>query len=67
MDELKKAAKKLIEDFYSMASTDADVYISIVPFAKDVNIGTGQQERDLAALDRMGETDGFVQRLAGSW
>jgi Flp pilus assembly protein TadG len=40
MVELKKAAKKLIEDFYSMASADADVYISIVPFARDVNIGS---------------------------
>jgi len=39
--ELQKAATKLINDFYAMATTDADVYISIVPFAKDVNIGTG--------------------------
>lgn len=39
--ELKKAATKLINDFYAMAKADEDVYISIVPFAKDVNIGTG--------------------------
>lgn len=38
MDELKKAANQLIEDFASMAKTDADVYISIVPFAETVKI-----------------------------
>ncbi|RYE59771.1 MAG: VWA domain-containing protein, partial [Oxalobacteraceae bacterium] len=41
MDELKKAANQLIEDFASMAKTDGDVYISIVPFAETVKIGTG--------------------------
>ncbi len=35
-----------------MASTNDDVYISIVPFAKDVNIGSGIKERDVAALVR---------------
>jgi hypothetical protein len=39
MTELKIAATKLINDFYTMAGTSADVYISIVPFAQDVNIG----------------------------
>lgn len=41
MDELKKAAKQLIEDFASMAKTDADIYISIVPFAETVRISSG--------------------------
>jgi Flp pilus assembly protein TadG len=44
MSELKKAAKKLIDDFYSMASTNEDVYISIVPFARDVNIGPERKD-----------------------
>jgi Flp pilus assembly protein TadG len=44
MVELKKAAKKLVDDFYTMASTNEDVYISIVPFARDVNIGPEKKD-----------------------
>ncbi|MDQ8726289.1 pilus assembly protein [Bradyrhizobium sp. LHD-71] len=44
MEELKKAANKLIGDFYDMATTNEDVYISIVPFARDVNIGTDKKD-----------------------
>ncbi len=44
MTELKSAANKLINDFYTMAATDADIYISIVPFAQDVNIGTNMKD-----------------------
>ena len=40
MTELKSAATKLINDFYAMAGSNEDVYISIVPFAKDVRIGS---------------------------
>jgi Flp pilus assembly protein TadG len=40
MTELKSAANNLITDFYNMAGADADVYISIVPFSRDVNVGT---------------------------
>jgi Flp pilus assembly protein TadG len=43
MTELKKAATALITEFYNMASADADVYISIVPFSRDVNIGTSNK------------------------
>jgi Flp pilus assembly protein TadG len=38
--QLKIATKKLIDDFYAMAGTKDDIYISIVPFAKGVNVGT---------------------------
>ena len=40
MNQLKLATNQLINSFYDMASANADVYISIVPFSKDVNIGT---------------------------
>lgn len=46
MDELKKAAKQMIEDFAAMAKTDADVYISIVPFAETVKISTSFKNAD---------------------
>ena len=44
MTELKSAAKQLLNDFYDMASSSADAYISIVPFAQDVNIGTDKKD-----------------------
>jgi Flp pilus assembly protein TadG len=44
MTELKIAAKQLLNDFYDMASSSADVYISIVPFAQDVNIGADKKD-----------------------
>jgi Flp pilus assembly protein TadG len=38
---LKTAAKNLIDQLSSAATTPDDVYVSIIPFAKDVNIGKG--------------------------
>ncbi|MFX9653433.1 hypothetical protein ABTU72_19060, partial [Acinetobacter baumannii] len=43
MDALKTAAKNLIDTLKTAAKTDGDVYISIIPFAKDVNVGTGNK------------------------
>ncbi|MBN9599815.1 MAG: VWA domain-containing protein [Afipia sp.] len=40
MDALKIAAKGLIDQLKTVALKDEDVYVSIVPFAKDVNVGT---------------------------
>ncbi len=39
MDALKPAAKSLVDQLSKLATTDGDIYISIVPFAKDVNVG----------------------------
>lgn len=41
MDALKTATKNLLEKLRSEATTPDDVFVSIVPFNKDVNIGTG--------------------------
>lgn len=40
MTALKTAAKGLIDQLKSVALKDEDVYVSIIPFAKDVNVGT---------------------------
>jgi Flp pilus assembly protein TadG len=67
MTELKSAANKLISDFYSMASTNEDVYMSIAPFAKDVNIGTGFKN---STWLRWTGTDGFNETAgtcSSSW
>jgi Flp pilus assembly protein TadG len=65
--ELKTAANKLINDFYNMASTNADVYISIVPFAKDVNIGTGFKNSNWLRWTEFEETSGSCSGWGGGW
>ena len=39
MDALKPAAKGLIDQLSALAKNPGDVYVSIIPFAKDVNVG----------------------------
>jgi Flp pilus assembly protein TadG len=39
MTALKPAAKALIDQLSAAATTNGDVYVSIVPFSKDVNMG----------------------------
>ena len=41
MTELKKAAKSLIQTLKAVAMNDDDIKIAIVPFAQEVNVGTG--------------------------
>lgn len=40
MSALQSAAKDMIDSLSAFAKTTDDVYISIIPFAKDVNVGT---------------------------
>jgi Flp pilus assembly protein TadG len=40
MSSLKTAAKSLIDQLRAVALNDGDVMISIIPFAKDVNVGS---------------------------
>ena len=42
MTALQAAAKELVGTLSASASTNGDVYISVVPFAKDVNVGTAK-------------------------
>src|SRR4029077_12320232 len=37
---LKSATKSLLTQMQNAASSNGDVYVSIVPFSKDVNVGT---------------------------
>ena len=39
MTALKTATKNLIDQLHGAVTTDGDVYVSIIPFAKDVNLG----------------------------
>ena len=40
MTALKSATKNLLSQLKSAATHDGDVYVSIIPFAKDVNVGS---------------------------
>ena len=42
MSALKTASKNLLTQLKTAAVTDADVYVSIVPFSKDVNVGSSK-------------------------
>ena len=46
MDALKPAAKNLLTQLESAASKDGDVYVSIVPFSKNVNLGATNYNAD---------------------
>ena len=39
MPAMQTAAKSLIDQLSALAKNDGDIYISVVPFAKDVNVG----------------------------
>jgi len=41
MTALKDATNKLLTQLKNAATNTADVYVSIIPFSKDVNVGSG--------------------------
>lgn len=51
MDALKPAAKKMLTDLQKLAKNSEDVYVSIVPFSKDVNIGSNLHSRNWIKWD----------------
>jgi len=51
MSALQSAAKSLIDQLKTAAKNDGDVYISIIPFAKDVNVGTTNVNADWLRWD----------------
>ena len=45
MAAMQTAAKSLVDQLSPLAKTNGDVYISIVPFAKDVNVGASNYNK----------------------
>ncbi|MDH2345664.1 pilus assembly protein [Bradyrhizobium sp. SSUT77] len=45
MAAMQTAAKSLVDQLSALAKTSGDVYISIVPFAKDVNVGSSNYSK----------------------
>ncbi|MGN6590481.1 MAG: pilus assembly protein TadG-related protein [Sphingomicrobium sp.] len=46
MTALKSATKSLLTQLQAAASQNGDVYVSIIPFSKDVNVGTAYKDQD---------------------
>jgi Flp pilus assembly protein TadG len=46
MTAMKPAAKALIDQIGALAKNPGDVYISVIPFAKDVNVGASNYNQD---------------------
>ena len=46
MPAMQTAAKNLVDQLSALAKANGDVYISIVPFAKDVNVGASNYNKD---------------------
>jgi Flp pilus assembly protein TadG len=73
MNQLQLATKQLINDFYAMAGANEDIYISIVPFAKDVNIGSSFKNATWLRWTGAGNStdDSFTNRAgtcsSGGW
>jgi Flp pilus assembly protein TadG len=58
MTELKKAAKELIQSLKKVAQNDNDIKIAIVPFAQEVNVGTGNVNATWLNWDEWNEENG---------
>ncbi len=64
MTAMKPAAKALIDQIGALAKNTGDVYISVIPFAKDVNVGASNYEPVVDRLERVGGCERQVQRQA---
>ena len=54
MAAMQTAAKSLVDQLSALAKTNGDVYISIVPFAKDVNVGASNYKQSTGSIAAIG-------------
>src|SRR4051812_303665 len=69
MDALKTATKSLLTQLQSVAAKDGDVYVSIIPFSKDVNVGKSNSNAswiDWTAWDAANGSSSSSSSLSGS-
>jgi Flp pilus assembly protein TadG len=62
MPTLKTAAKNLITQLQGAATTNGDVYVSIIPFNKDVNIGKNNYTQPWVRWDLWDEKHGSCSK-----
>ena len=61
MTALKSATKALLTQLQSAAGTNGDVYVSIIPFSKDVNVGSANYNANWIDWDDWEDTNGSWQ------
>jgi Flp pilus assembly protein TadG len=61
MTALKSATKSLLSQLQAAAGTNGDVYVSIIPFSKDVNVGSGNYAADWIDWDDWEQDNGTWQ------
>lgn len=66
MTALKTAAKNLITTLSAVAKNPEDVYISIIPFSKDVNLGTATPNPDYIDWTEWDSDNGYCSTDSGT-
>ncbi len=70
MNALKTAAKSLLDQLKNAATKNDDVYVSIVPFSKDVNVDPVNYNRELDQVvwlnDTWDENNGTCKKYSGN-
>ncbi|HZP19468.1 MAG TPA: pilus assembly protein [Bauldia sp.] len=62
MDALHTATHNLLDQLKNAASVDGDVYVSIIPFSKDVNVGSSNYNKSWVRWDLWDEVNGSCSR-----
>src|SRR5262245_15752262 len=65
MNALKTATKNLLDQLKTAATKNGDVYVSIIPFSKDVNVGPSNYVQTWIKWDIWEETNGTCKNA--SW
>jgi Flp pilus assembly protein TadG len=64
MTALKAATKNLLSQLKSAATNDGDVYVSIIPFSKDVNVGSSNYNASWIDWDDWDDDNGSWQNTS---
>jgi Flp pilus assembly protein TadG len=64
MPAMQSAAKALVDQLSALAKTNGDIYISIIPFAKDVNVGDSNYTQSWIDWT---DWDNNNQTCSGNW
>jgi len=65
MTALKEAARSFLTELENAASRDGDVYVSIIPFNKNVNVGSDQRDEDWVRWDLWDQNNGSCKNYDG--
>jgi len=67
MTAMKPAAKALIDKVMALGSSTGDIYMSIIPFAKDVNVGASNYNANWINWSEWNDDNGFSTCTAWDW